>query len=212
MRPIYLISKTPFPGVIHLPVLRIQFLTPKIDFSRYQGIIATSKEAIKALTDYPDNWKRLRCLCVSEATGAFAKEAGALDVVNAGGYGDLIPEMMAKNPDIERWLYLRPYEIASQWPEDARRSGMNVDEVIVYQTECNEALDMVRPEADGVLIFTSPSSIECFRKRYEILPTQDVVVIGTTTQQALPEKIKSVLSDIRTVSSAVDKAREIAQS
>ncbi|MDX9967374.1 MAG: uroporphyrinogen-III synthase, partial [Sulfuricurvum sp.] len=60
MRPVFLVSKTPYPGVIHIPVLSIRFLTPPIDFSQYDGIVFTSKQGIEALHNYDVEWKELQ--------------------------------------------------------------------------------------------------------------------------------------------------------
>ncbi|HEX5623272.1 MAG TPA: uroporphyrinogen-III synthase [Sulfuricurvum sp.] len=208
MRPIYLISKTPYPGVVHIPLLSVRFFTPTIDFSAYDGLVFTSKEAIKSLHNYPAEWKQLPCICVSESTAAAAREAGVLEVKSGDGYGSSIPKLL--DGEGRKWLYLRPKEIATDWPDRARESGILLDEVIMYETVCAEEKTAKCIEANGILIFTSPSSIACFTQHHAILATQDVVVIGKTTQKALPKGIKSILSEATSVSSCVQKAREIA--
>lgn len=210
MRPIYLISKTPHPGVIHIPILTFHFFTPDIDFNLYEGIIVTSKQVAEALQCYAPDWSRLKVICVGDATANALKKLGAIHVEAADGYGMSIVDALL--PHEGKWLYLRPKIIASDWPEHAKEMGMVVDEVIIYETVCNEKFDETEIEKNGILIFTSPSSIECYSKRYQILPTQSVIVIGNTTQNALPQGIKSILSEKTSVISCVEKAREIAAS
>lgn len=197
-------------GVIHVPILSIHFFTPDIDFSRYCGIIVTSKQAAVALKSYSPDWNGLKVLCVGESTAGVIKELGANHIEIAGGYGMSILEMLL--PHQGKWLYLRPKMIASSWPARARELGIEVEEVIIYETTCNDDMEEIKIAKNGVLIFTSPSGIECFCKRTDILPTHDVVVIGTTTQKALPSGIKSILSLETSVISCVEKAREIASS
>lgn len=209
VRPIYLISQTPYPGVIHIPVLAIGFFTPPIDFSIYTGLIFTSKQAIKSLEHYSDDWKNLPSVCVSEATASAARNSGIKDVEMVQGYGESIPDKLASRGKGGKWLYLRPKVIASEWVEAAHDKGVEVDEAIMYETLCNSEEEFPAIEKNGVLIFTSPSSIECFSKRYTILPSHKVVVIGKTTQNALPLGIKSTLSETTSVESCVEKAREI---
>jgi len=211
VRPIYLISQTPYPGVIHLPVLAISFLKPTIDFSEYEGIVVTSKQAVKALKNYSFDWQDLKCIAVSEATASYAKEAGAIEVESADGYGESIPNVLTRKKRRGKWLYLRPKIVASQWVDVARSSGIEIDEAVVYETECNEQFFSKEIAADGILIFTSPSGIRCFMKNHLILPTHSVVVIGKTTQNALPEGIISYLSTGTSVGSTVELARKIAQ-
>lgn len=194
--------------VVHVPILSLHFFTPEIDFSLYTGIIVTSKQAAQALKYYSPNWDNLQLICVGEATASTLKALGARFVQTADGYGMSIAEVLSQHQG--KWLYLRPKMIASSWPSHARELGITVDEVIIYETTCNEDWQEIEIAQNGVLIFTSPSSIECFCKRAAILPTHDVVVIGTTTQKALPPGIKSTLSVQTSVVSCIEKAREVA--
>ncbi|MCK9371783.1 MAG: uroporphyrinogen-III synthase [Sulfuricurvum sp.] len=210
MRPIYLISQTPYPGVLHIPILKIRFLTPDIDFSAYHGLVFTSKQAVKSLEPYSESWKRLPCMCVSEATAIAVRNAGGDDIRMADGYGKSIPESLSLEGSGGKWLYLRPKVIASEWVETAREQGIEIDEAIMYETVCNKEGVFSPIESNGVLIFTSPSSIDCFMARYEILPDQKIVVIGKTTQKRLPKGVDATLSDSASVASCVKIARTIA--
>ncbi|MDQ1299240.1 MAG: uroporphyrinogen-III synthase [Campylobacterota bacterium] len=195
-------------GVVHIPILSVHFFTPEINFNLYTGIIITSKQAAQALKHYSPNWDQLQVICVGEATASAVEALGARFVQTADGYGMSITEVLSQHQG--KWLYLRPKMIASSWPSYARELGITVDEVIIYETRCNEDMQKIEIAKNGVLIFTSPSSIECFCKRADILPTHDVVVIGTTTQNALPPEIKSTISSQTSLISCIEKAREVA--
>lgn len=210
MRPIYLISKTPYPGVVHIPILAIRFLTPEIDFSRYEGIVLTSKQGVEALRNYSVEWEKLSCICVSEPTAEYARAAGAQKVESGSGYGVSIPDLLSAHKRSGRWLYLRPEKVASSWVDEARRRGFAIDEAIVYQTLCNPDAAAEPIDENAVLIFTSPSGIACFLQKRPILPTYKIVAIGTTTQKALPKGMESSLSEETSVASAVELARQIA--
>ena len=210
MRPIYLISKTSHKngyGVIHVPILSISFLHPPIDFNSYDGLIITSKEGARALQNYTLEWQKLNIVCVGEATANEIRRLGGVHITVAAGYGDSIVDVL-KNQE-RRWLYLRPRSIASSWPQYARDMGNKIDEVVIYETTCNESRQTVEIATDGILIFTSPSSIECFLKKYDFLPTNDVVCIGTTTQKALPQGVSYILSDETSVASCIEKAKSL---
>ncbi len=208
MRPIYLISKTPFEGVIHIP---ISFLNPVIYFAQYEGIILTSKQALLALQYYTFAWENLQCICVSEGTAEAAREAGVVQVEVGNGYGKSIPDVLNSKKRQGKWLYLRPKVIASEWVEHARSKGFEIDEAVVYETTCNKDIDRINITNDAVLIFTSPSSIECFLKHHIFHKTQTVVVIGQTTKNALPKTVEGYISPETTVASAVKTAQKIAQ-
>jgi len=207
LRPIYLISKTPYAGVIHIPILTIFFLSPLLDFTQYEGIIVTSKQGALALGHYRVNWDRLNVICVGESTAQEMKKLGAKQIEYADGYGVSIVNILRHYRG--RWLYCRPKVIASSWPSRAKEEGMILDEVILYETTCNEDMEKMEIAEDGVLIFTSPSSIVCFLQKYSFRSTHDIVVIGKTTQDALPLGLRSTLSETTSVESCVEKAREL---
>lgn len=211
MRPVYLISKTPFPGVFHIPILTTRFFIPEIDFSAYDGLIVTSKQILKALRPYQEAWKKLPLIAVSEATAEVFRNAGGNVTAVAEGYGETIVPIVTERFPGKRWLYLRPRVAASGWAETAVRSGALIDEAVLYETECNEEAAEWTIAPDGVLIFTSPSGVECFCKKQVFLPTQSVVVIGKTTQKALPKGVNSYLSEETSVASAVEKAYGLAK-
>ncbi len=210
MRPIYLISKTPYEGVIHVPVLSIHFFSPVIDFSVYEGVIFTSKQGILAAQRYSLDWDHLKCICVSEPTAMSARAAGAVDVEIGNGYGTSIPQLLASKKRSGKWLYLRPKVVAFEWVSSAKEQGFQIDEAIVYENVCNEEASNYLIHKEGILIFTSPSSIRCFLQNYTILPSHKVVVIGTTTQNALPSGVASRLARSTSVEAAVDLGRQIA--
>lgn len=211
MRPVYLISKTPHEGVIHIPILTISFLHPPIDFSEYEGVVLTSKQAVLSLQTYRVPWSTLQCICVSEGTAQAAKEAGALSVEVGNGYGNSIPNVLGRKKRHGKWLYLRPKVIASEWVTIARNEGFVIDEAVVYETTCNEAAGHFNIANDAVLVFTSPSSIECFLKSYQILPSHSVVAIGTTTKDSFVSAKEVLVSPQASVVSAVELAQKIAK-
>jgi uroporphyrinogen-III synthase len=211
LRPIYLISKTPHPGVIHIPILTISFLKPVIDFTRYDGIILTSKQAVLALEDYTIDWGRLQCICVSEGTADAAREAGASHVAVGDGYGTSLLALLKSKGRSQRWLYLRPKVIATEWVEAARTEGIWIDEAIVYETTCNKEARGISIASNAILVFTSPSSIACFCASYSILPTHSIVAIGKTTRDAFSNAKEVLVSPKTSVASAVELAQNIAQ-
>ena len=211
MRPIYLISKTPYEGVIHIPILTISFLNPPIDFTQYEGIVLTSKQAILALEKYSLDWKSLKCICVSEGTAQAAREAGAEHIEAGDGYGTSIPQVLRTEKRRGKWLYVRPKVIASEWVETARNEGFEVDEAIVYETTCNQDARNYTIAEDAILVFTSPSSIDCFRASYQILPSHSIVAIGKTTKNAFENAKEVLVSPQASVASAVELAQRIAR-
>jgi uroporphyrinogen-III synthase len=176
----------------------------------FRSVIVTSKQGVLSLKNYSPDWERLKCICVSESTAKAALESGAKEIEVGDGYGHSIVNVLKAKKRCGKWLYLRPKVIASEWVADGRKSGFEIDEVVVYETMCNKEVSNFQISQDGVLIFTSPSTIRCFLQNHPILPSHEVVVIGKTTQNALPDEVKSHLSDTTSVEAAVDMACKIA--
>lgn len=210
LRPIYLISKTPFEGVNHIPILTITFFKPDIDFTLYEGVVLTSKQSIIALEQYTPEWKKLPCICVSEGTAEAARQEGVSNLHIGDGYGRSIPDLMVQKKLKGRWLYVRPKVVASDWMKRVS-SEITIDEAIVYETTCNEESAGMQIAEDGVLIFTSPSSIECFLKYYTLLPSHSIVTIGKTTCDAFKTTQTVLISPEPSIASAVKFAQKIAK-
>jgi uroporphyrinogen-III synthase len=208
--PIYLFSRTPHPDAIHIPILRITYLKPKIDYRAYDAIIVTSKEAVDALESLGGEWKGLPLLCVGAKTAEHARRRGGRVLQNAQGYGDELEALGREEYPKLRWLYARPRQVASDFAERLRRAGVSVTDVVLYETSCNPEAELAI-EAEAVLAFTSPSAVACFLQRSGFRPTHRVVVIGTTTMAALPAGVEARMPGTTSVDALVRLAGEIAR-
>jgi len=199
IRPLYLFSYTPYVGVQHIPILQTRFFTPLIDFTRYDGLVVTSKQTLQGLRPY-QGWEHLPIIAISEATAHHFRRAGHSVIATAKGYGTQLVPLIKEHGG--KWLYCRPKVVASEWGEGI------VDQVVLYETQCNDRIEKMELEEDAILIFTSPSSVACFLAKASFLPTHIVVVIGKTTQKALPSEVKSIVSETTTIQSCIEKAHE----
>ena len=205
---IFLFSKTPFWGVNHIPILKVTYLQPSIDFSAYDYIIATSKEVFAALNKI-GSWKHLPVLAISDSTAQAAKEEGAKVLDIAQGYGgDIVRLVREKYADLKA-LYPHAKILAYDIETALSQSGVSVDSFVVYETSCMHSIAIELPE-DAVCIFTSPSSIKCFEKLYGFLPDYKIVCIGETTRSALPEGVDAIVSEKTSVASCVQRAESLA--
>jgi len=205
---IFLFSKTPFLGVNHIPVLKVTYLQPSIDFSAYDYIIATSKEVFAAL-DKIGSWKHLPVLAISDSTAEAAQEEGAKVLDIAQGYGKGVVRLIHEKYTDLRALYPHAKVIAYDIETALSQSGVSVDSFVVYETSCMHSIAIELPE-DAVCIFTSPSSIKCFEKLYGFLPDYKIVCIGETTRSALPEGVDAIVSEKTSVASCVQRAESLA--
>ena len=205
---IYLFSLTPYEGVTHVNSLHVSFFTPKIDFKQYDYLIITSKQVLEALKNYDESWKNLGVLAVAKPTAEAVKSAGGKVLEFGSGYGDSLAEIISSYPKVKRWLYLRAREVASDFTLTCKQNGHHIDEAILYETSCSQDCLHVSVEADATLIFTSPSSVECFLKHHDFKETQNIIVIGTTTAKAIPHGISYKIASNPTMQSCIQKAQE----
>lgn len=206
---IFLFSKTSYPGVNHIPILQIDYLQPFIDFSSYDYIIATSKEVFTALDKIGD-WKNIPVLAISPSTAKFAQEMGAKIMDISDGYGANMVELIKEKYIGLKPLYPHPNVVAFDIDSSLKKHGVQAGSFIVYKTSCSDAAIVELP-TDAICIFTSPSSVKCFEKSYEFLPSYRVVCIGETTRSALPEDVDAIVSATTSVQSTIESAKKLIQ-
>lgn len=207
---IYLFSISSHPDAISINSLDVKLLKPDIDFSLYDYLIITSKQTSLALEQYNKNdYIDKKALCVSVKSAEAFEELGG-KVLNVGdGYGDELSSIIKKYPKSTKWLYLRAKVIANEFVKEAKEDNYNIDEVIVYESGCSKEILKTKVEDESILIFTSPSSVECFLKNNEISHKNKVIVIGKTTVKALPKNTQYYISEDRTIDSCIELSKNI---
>jgi len=202
--PIYLFSISSHPNVVSVNSLQIKFLKPQIYFSKYDYLIVTSKQTSKALKQYEKSqYIDKKALCVSVASAQSYEELGTEVLDIGGGYGDNLVDKIKSYPKETKWLYLRAKVVASDFVSLCQKDGFNVDEVVVYESECSQEILDVKVEDKATLIFTSPSSLNCFLKNSSLKKSHTIIVIGKTTAKALPQDIEYTISKETTIESCI---------
>ena len=204
---IYLFSKTSYPEVNHIPILVPTYLQPSIEFSSYDYIIATSKETITAL-DKIGNWKILPVLAISASTADFVRKSGGKVLDTADGYGKSIVSIVKNKYADKKALHPHAKVIAFDLHESISQLNIKINSFIVYETSCSNEKEIELP-LDAICIFTSPSSVKCFEKKYKFLQTFKIVCIGETTASALPLDLPYVISEKTSVPSTIAKAKSL---
>jgi uroporphyrinogen-III synthase len=207
---IYLFATSKSEYAINVKSLDVRFLKPDIDFSKYDYLIITSKQTVKALEQYDKkDFIDTPALCVSVKTANLYSEFGGKILAIGDGYGDNLIKNIKEFSKETKWLYLRAELIASDFVQKSRDEGYHIDEKILYVSECSKEILDIRVTDDSTLIFTSPSSIECFLKNNTINPKAKVVVIGKTTANYLPQGIECIISQNTSIESCVELALNI---
>jgi len=201
---IYLFATSQSPYAKNIKSLEVKFLKPTIDFSKYDYLIITSKQAVKGLQQYnKKDFIDIPALCVSAKTAAVYEDFGGKILAVGDGYGDNLVKNIKEFTKDTKWLYLRAETIASDFVKRCQNSAYQIEEEILYISECSEEILNIRINDDSTLIFTSPSSVECFLKNNAINPNSKVVVIGKTTANSLPDLVEYLISEKTSIESCI---------
>ncbi len=207
---IYLFATSKSKYAINVKSLDVRYLKPDIDFAKYDYLIITSKQTVKALEQYEKkDFIEIPALCVSAKTANLYDEFGGKILAIGDGYGDNLIKNIKEYPKETKWLYLRAELIASDFVQKSRDDGYAIDEEVLYVSECSKEILDIRVSDDSTLIFTSPSSIECFLKNNTINPNAKIIVIGKTTANYLPNGIEYIISQNTSIESCVELALNI---
>ncbi len=203
MKP-YLFSTSSHPDTIHINPLEISFFKPSIQFSQYDYLILTSKQAVKALSQYNNgDYNMKQALCISKATALSFQKANGKILEIGSGYGDNLSEIISSYPKDRKWLYLRAKEVASNFAQVTRDCGYCIDESVVYESSCSLNIKTLKIRPKATLIFTSPSSVKCFLKYHKLNEDYKVIVIGNTTAKTLPTDIKPMIAEEPSIESCL---------
>ena len=192
MATMYLLNNQKFPEVENLEVFKVQSLKIDIDLKPSNALIYTSKSAIFALEDNKIDWKNIPSYLIAPATSKVAELLG-VNIVFTGssGHGNDFAQELIPHLKNKKTLYVRAKKTVSNLPNILRENSIDVDELISYETVCNKNLKEIELEDNSTIIFTSPSSIECFFKKFSWNSSFKAIVIGKTTATYLPKEIKN---------------------
>jgi uroporphyrinogen-III synthase len=208
-KPIYLFSISSHPDTINVNSLDIKLLKPKIDFKKYDYLIATSKQVALVLQQYSEAYKEKKILCISNATAKSLENIGCEVLEVGSGYGDNLNHIIKKYPKKTKWLYLRAKKVASNFVQERIEEGYSIDETIVYESSCSVKFKEITPNEESVLIFTSPSSVHCFTEVHNFKKSYKIVVIGESTKKALPKSIQCNVSTSMSIDACVELAKSL---
>ena len=206
---IYLFSISTHPDTTNINSLDITILKPDINFLEYDYLIATSKQVSVALQQYSSEYKLKKVLAISNATAKSLKSIGCEVLEIGSGYGDNLSALIDKYPKNTKWLYLRARKVASNFVQERVEKGFLIDEAVIYESKCSKQIEKLTLALDATLIFTSPSSVNCFMQTNTLLSTYKIIVIGESTKKALPLSIHCRVSKSMSIDACVELAKKL---
>ncbi|MFP4487588.1 MAG: uroporphyrinogen-III synthase [Campylobacterales bacterium] len=210
MSSIYTLSDKKIDGTTPLFLLEFEYKEIECDLEVYDTLLITSKNSIKALKEKIDIAPYLskKLYCIGEESAKIAKEMGFVDVESLESKnGNEFAKNLGSKLKERKALLLRPKKVVSKIKSTLQKEGIEIDEIVIYETKCKKS--NIKLERGSVVIFSSPSSIECFFKNYSWRDDLSAVVIGEITATYMPKEIDFKLSAFNKLSECVKIAKKL---
>ena len=210
LQPIYLLSPTKVKEIIHLPMIDFETMMKPLALGDCDTLLFTSKQAVKSADKIDKRWKEYPCIAIGKAT---AKEieclGGSILYHSTEASAKSLAQTLATSFTEKAILYLRPKKVSFNIKTFLEVVGIDIKEQIIYQTSCLTYPKDKQPPVQSIIIFTSPSTIECFLKHFIWDESYSAIVIGETTKVHLPLDCQVYVSDEPLITSCIQKAKEI---
>ncbi|MDK9693962.1 MAG: uroporphyrinogen-III synthase [Sulfurimonas sp.] len=208
--PIYILNDKKVKWAKNLPVIKIETIKCDIDFSSYDALIFTSKSAIYSLDSYNHKWKKKPLYVIAPQTAKAASNLGGkIKFVSKEKHGNEFAKELVQLLKNKKVLYIRGSKIVSNLVEELNANDVICDEAIVYQTVCVEFKKKIVLPKKSAIIFSSPSTIECFLKNAIWDESYIAISIGHTTKKYFPPYITPIIAETTSFDSCVKKAIEL---
>jgi uroporphyrinogen-III synthase len=209
---IYILSDKQIDGAESISLIQFDYKRVSIDIDKYDAIIFTSRNGVNSLDkiDPSGKWKSKDIYSIGSATTLAIESFGAEIAYQAKKYyaDDFSKELtlLLKN---KKTLYPRAKVVVSSLVDELRGSSIDIDDIVTYETYCNDK--QIELQKGSAIIFSSPSTIECFFRLYEWDSSFVAIAIGTKTAEYIPSHIKYYISSQQTLQASVEYAKELLQ-
>lgn len=207
---IYVLSDKKVKWAKNLPVFEVKRLAFEADVKIYDGLIFTSQNAIYALNGQNKHWKKIPSYVIAPQSAKVLKSLGGnLKFVGKEKHGDAFARELLEKLKGKRVLYVRGESVVSDLVNILNAGGVACEECVVYKTQCKEMKQKKRLPKGAIIIFSSPSTIECFFKNMEWDESYKAIAIGKTTAGYFPAHIIPTIADTTSLEACVKKAIEL---
>ncbi|BAK70824.1 uroporphyrinogen-III synthase [Aliarcobacter butzleri] len=208
MKKIYLLNEQKHEDVENLEVFQIEYIKSDIDLKKYDALVFTSKNGVKAINSFNQDWKNIPSYAIAQKTAnTIMKLGGVIEFIGNSGHGNDFAYELKNVLKDKKVLYVKALKTVSNLPNILKENGISLDEIIAYKTSCKKSNIIL--EENSIFIFTSPSSVECFFKQYSWKNSYKAIVIGKTTAEFLPSNINYEISSQTSVEECIKLAKQL---
>ncbi len=205
---IYILSDKHIQYAKNIPLINTVSIKKTIKLEKYDAIIFTSKNGVIHLNSMTTKWKSIPSYAISTQTAKEIKKFGGnLKFVGKEKHGnEFALELVDLLCEYKRIAYIGAKNIVSNLINVLIENKIDCEHIPIYQTVCVEYAEKIDLPDDSIIIFSSPSTIECFFKNVNWKSSFTAISIGQTTKNFFPINIKPLISDNTTLQSCVQKA------
>ncbi|MCT7609756.1 uroporphyrinogen-III synthase [Aliarcobacter butzleri] len=208
MKKIYLLNEQKHEGIENLEVFQIEYIKSDVDLKKYDALVFTSKNGVKAINSFNQDWKNIPSYAIAQKTAnTIIKLGGVVKFIGNSGHGNDFAYELKNVLKDKKVLYVKALKTVSNLPNILKENGIFLDEIIAYKTSCKKSNIIL--EENSIFIFTSPSSVECFFKQYSWKNSYKAIVIGKTTAEFLPSNINYEISSQTSVEECIKLAKQL---
>lgn len=206
---IYILSDKKVKWAKNLPMIEIKVIEQTIDFSSYDALVFTSKNAVYSIDTINKTWREKPSYTIAPQTAKIIKHLkGNLKFVGKEKHGNEFALELIEKLKHKKVLYIRGSEIVSDLVNILNSNSIVCEELIIYETVCKEYANKIKIPKNSTIIFSSPSTIKCFLHTIAWDKSFKAISIGNTTAQYFPEYITPIVADTTSLESCVKKAIE----
>lgn len=208
MKKIYLLNEQKHEGIENLEVFQIEYIKSDVDLKKYDALVFTSKNGVKAINSFNQDWKNIPSYAIAQKTAnTIIKLGGVVEFIGNSGHGNDFAYELKNVLKDKKVLYVKALKTVSNLPNILKENGILLDEIIAYKTSCKKSNIIL--EENSIFIFTSPSSVECFFKQYSWKNSYKAIVIGKTTAEFLPSNVNYEISSQTSVEECIKLAKQL---
>ncbi len=209
MNKIYLLNNQKYEGVENLEVFKIEYIENKLDLSKYDALLITSKNAVYSLDSFNEQWKSIPCFAIAPKTAkVIGKCGGKVEFIGSSGHGNDFAKELIEKLKNKKVVYIRAKSVVSNLVQILNDNNIDVDELITYKTVCNDKIT-TEIENNSIIIFTSPSSVNCFFENFTWNNSLKAIAIGKTTAKYIPKEIKYEISSKTSIEECIKLAKMV---
>ncbi|MCT7555990.1 uroporphyrinogen-III synthase [Aliarcobacter butzleri] len=208
MKKIYLLNEQKHEDVENLEVFQIEYIKSDVDLKKYDALVFTSKNGVKAINSFNQDWKNISSYAIAQKTAnTIMRLGGVVEFIGNSGHGNDFAYELKNVLKDKKVLYVKALKTVSNLPNILKENGIFLDEIIAYKTSCKKSNIIL--EENSIFIFTSPSSVECFFKQYLWKNSYKAIVIGKTTAEFLPSNVNYEISSQTSVEECIKLAKQL---